>query len=298
MVGLPRMVSYAEMWWTEKPLDGTDGRARGCTSKANFVLSRYHLCFTKLIASLFFEKLFRERCSGGPEFLGWSELDGIGWYWWDWVPQLDFSMSPWMLQCWWMGVVSLGKDHEKKEGDGLIDLKSLARFFWIDPIHLIRAGRQKKPGWPCRHIDMFCFSAWRPRIELWRNNLWGQSRLMSEINELGLDLWDSWLHFPKHHPWLRPIKVLPGALDEKADLVYSLEDLGGTGATTCVLIQASWWYEHPFKPPMLKIQYVAGHEMPKPSKAMGNRKSDTLLVLNLFLNSDRSSESQEFQTKN
>jgi len=49
---------------------------------------------------------------------------------------------------------------------------------------------------------------------------------------------------------------------------------------------------------MLKIQYVAGHEMPNPSKAMGNRKSDTLLVLNLFLNSDRSSESQEFQTKN
>ena len=38
--------------------------------------------------------------------------------------------------------------------------------------------------------------------------------------------------------------------------------------------------------------------MPKPSRAMGNLKSDTRPFLYFFLNSDRRQESQEFQTKN
>ena len=44
------------------------------------------------------------------------------------------------------------------------------------------------------------------------------------------------------------------------------------------------------------IHYVAGDEMPKPCKAMGNLKSDSDTLL--FLNSDRRQESHEFQRKN
>ena len=120
-------------WWgfpLKNPY-GTDGMAVGCTSKACCV--RYHPCFAKLIASLW-EALLRavprnrRPCSGSPEFLGWSDWD-----------QFDIKC---LHGCWWMGVVSFGKDHLKEGDERLISVVLQDSFGLIPYTWSVPAGKE------------------------------------------------------------------------------------------------------------------------------------------------------------
>lgn len=86
---------------------------------------------------------------GGRSWMGLDGIAGIG------SINLIFQ---YLHGCWWMlmdGSCVIGEGPSKKRRGCLIDLKSLANFN-LDRSHTPDPCRQaKKPGWPCRHIDMF-----------------------------------------------------------------------------------------------------------------------------------------------